>query len=130
MEEQGLTAYSLAEIAGMSERHVTMLRQGEIDKPRSATIHRLAASLEVPVEALLSDHPGETRVTVSVPDDLIDVLYALAAVQRASASDVVAQEVREYLRRRQTEPAIVGVMAAMQAARTSDSNAAGERAGS
>jgi transcriptional regulator with XRE-family HTH domain len=120
MDELDMTVYAAAQAAHMSERHVAMLRRGEIEKPRPETIRRLAVALDVSVEMLLGDHPGVTRVTVAVPDELADVLHALAAIQLTSTDGVVEHEVRDYLRRRRDDDTVKGVINAMKAARQSD----------
>ena len=126
MDEKGLTAYALAQTSTFSESYLQMLKRGEIDKPRGKTINRLAAALDVPVAALLGDQPNVTHVTVSLPEDLVDVLHALAAVQRTSIEAVVEPEVRDYVRRRGSEPGIRSVVDAMRSARKPDVTSSGE----
>lgn len=120
MDELDITPYALAQTAGLSESHLGMLRRGEISKPRGQTVRRLAEALNVPVEELLSDHPGFTHLTISIPEELIDTLHAVAAVQRTSTEAVIEREIRDLLVARRSEPAIGQVIKAMEAARQPD----------
>ncbi|MFS4103850.1 helix-turn-helix domain-containing protein [Streptomyces sp. PD-S100-1] len=49
---QNLGLRALAERAGIDRGHLSRIERGEVRNPASATLHRIAAALKVPVDAI------------------------------------------------------------------------------
>ena len=78
MDAHGLSTHALSQRSGLSERHLGDLLVGRVSKPRPATVRGLTSALDVPIERLVGDTPGQLLFGALLPVDLADTVYNLA----------------------------------------------------
>jgi transcriptional regulator with XRE-family HTH domain len=104
MADQGLSAYALAAIARMSERHLSDLVAGKVDRPQARTLRKLAAALRVPIAELTGSRVAAEEVVITVPFDDIDVLRMSADVARSDIGEIARRVIHEWAERRRVDP--------------------------
>ena len=57
-EERGLTQRQLARAAGVSQTGISLIEKGDRPNPQLKTMEMIAAALNLPVAALLTDPPA------------------------------------------------------------------------
>lgn len=120
MRDRGWSVYSLSQKAKLSERHLGSLVGGEVDRPRPGTVKALADAFGLPVQALLSDDPGQGTLMIAVPDVIADTLQAVAAIRRSSIEGVIQDVVHQFAVEQSARPSVARVIEAVNEARQLD----------
>lgn len=120
------TPTELARAAGVSPGAFLTFWRGETERPRAATLGRIADVLHVSVAQLLGDEPLAStpsrppevvRVTVTVDGEDYDVYQAAAALARSEVVDLIEGEIAGGARRRESDVAVASVVEAIREAR-------------
>jgi transcriptional regulator with XRE-family HTH domain len=117
LDERGTSLYALSQTSGLSESHLGDLVAGRVRRPRSKTVVEIARALDIPVDALVGDSPGTYTLVLSLPESVVDVLHALASLERTNVETIASRQLVAFLREQGADEAIERIVVAMEAAR-------------